>query len=482
MNNNTILKNAKIIPQAIELEEAVLGSILIDNRNIDELMEILHTDIFYKNEHKIIYASIKNLYLKSIAIDILTVSQELKKNGKLDLIGGDIFLINLSLLISSSAHSYFHCIILQQKYIARKIITINSELTDKAYDDTTDSLELLEHAYNSLNEITNNANIDDKNSNFSDDVMNYFLEMKQITGLPSSIKLLNKGMNGYADSDLIILAGRPGSGKTAFALNEILNLANNNIPVLLFSLEMSKLQIINRLRSIGTGIDIKKINSKNINPEELHKLKEFSLHLSNLPITIDDRASLNLMQIKIKAKKLMREKNIKMIFVDYLGLIKNNNKNLNKIDQITEISASLKALAKELNVPVMALSQLSREVEKRGDKRPQLSDLRDSGSIEQDADVVAFVFRPEYYNIETWDDDKTPTKDEAEIDIAKFRNGGTFQIRLATDLRYMRFIDLELKYQDINHKYMNKTKKINYNESDENNINYLKSVDPRIAF
>jgi len=457
------MNKGKIKPQAIDLEEAVLGGLMIDTKNIDELMEILHIDIFYKENHKLIFNSIKNLYTQSSAIDLLTVSQDLRKNSKLELAGGDIFLIQLTQKISSSANSYFHSIILQQKYIARSIIEVNSEMIEKAYDDTTDSLDLLNDSYNGLNNITDKANIDDKNSNFSDDVMDYFNNLNQITGLSSSIKLINNGLNGYSDSNLIILAGRPGSGKTAFALNELYHLANNKIPVLLFSLEMAKFEIINRLRSIGTGIDIKKINSKNLNAEELHKLKEFSIYLSKLPITIDDRPNLSPLQIKIKSKRLMREKNIKMIFVDYLGLMRIKDKKLQVRDEVTEISASLKGLAKELNIPIMALAQLSRSVESRADKRPQLSDLRDSGSIEQDADIVAFVYRPDYYNIETWDDEEqTPTKNEAEIDIAKFRNGATFQIRVATDLKYMRFIDLELKGQNIDNKYLNQPKPINY--------------------
>jgi replicative DNA helicase len=478
------MNKGKIKPQAIDLEETVLGGLMIDTKNIDELMEILHIDIFYRENHKLIFNSIKNLYTQSSAIDLLTVSQDLRKNAKLELAGGDFYLIQLTQKISSSANSYFHSIILQQKYIARSIIEVNSEMIEKAYDETTDSLDLLNESYNVLNNITDKANIDDKNSNFSDDVMDYFNNLNKVAGLPSSIKLINNGLNGYTDSNLIILAGRPGSGKTAFALNELYHLANNKIPVLLFSLEMAKFEIINRLRSIGTGIDIKKINSKNLNPDEFHKLKEFSKHLSKLPIFIDDRANLSPLQIKIKSKRLMREKNIKMIFVDYLGLMRIKDKKLQVRDEVTEISASLKGLAKELNIPIMALAQLSRSVETRGtSKRPQLSDLRDSGSIEQDADIVAFVYRPEYYNIETWDDEEqTPTKNEAEIDIAKFRNGATFQIRVATDLKYMRFIDLELKGQNIDYKYINQPKPINYIETPEINNNFIQETDPNLAF
>jgi replicative DNA helicase len=462
----------KIPPQAIEIEEAVLGGILIDNNNIDDLMEILHIDIFYKDFHKIIFQSIKNLYEKSASIDILSISQDLKLNQNLEKAGGDIYLVNLTQKISSSAHSNYHAMILQQKFIARSIIKNNTEIIEKAFDDSIDSLDLLNEAYNFLNNITDKANIDDKQTNFSNDVMDYFDNINQIIGLESSIFLLNKSLNGYADSNLIILAGRPGSGKTAFALNEMYHLANKGIPVLFFSLEMSKFEIINRFRSIGTGIDIQKINSKNLNPDEFHKLKEFSTHLSKLPIFIDDRANLSPLQIKIKSKRLKKEKNIKMIFVDYLGLMRIKDRKLQIRDEVTEISASLKGLAKELNLPVMALAQLSREVEKRTIKRPQLSDLRDSGSVEQDADIVLFIYRPEYYNIETWDDDQTPTRDEAEIDIAKFRNGGTFQIRVATHLKFMRFIDLDLKNKEINFKYL----------KNEKNQNYIEFENLKIAF
>jgi replicative DNA helicase len=475
--------NGKMQPQATDLEEAVLGGMLIDSKNNDELMEILHTDIFYKEDHKAIFEAIKNLYTKSTAIDLLTISQELRRLGKIEIVGGDIYLIQLTQKISSSAHSEFHAKILQQKYIMRGGIQLASEMIENAYNDTTDSLEFLDAFYSGLNAISEKINVDDKASNFEDDTMAYFDNLKIEYGLPSSIKLMQKYNISYVESDLIILGGRPGSGKTAFALCEMLHLAILKIPVLFFSLEMSKRQIINRLMSIISGVELEKIKTKNLTPEELHKLKNATIILSKLPITIDDRPSLSPLQIAIKSKKLKREKGIKMIYIDYLGLMKIKDRKLSKYDETTEISNSLKGLAKELNVPVMALAQLSRNVESRGgNKRPQLSDLRDSGSIEQDANIVMFMYRPEYYKIETWDDEyQTPTKDEAEIDIAKNRDGQVFAMRVATDLKYMRFIDLELKGQNIDYKYLNQPKPVTYFEPPEI-TNNLKTIDPKEAF
>lgn len=454
MENLITLQKGKLPPQAIDIENAIIGGMLIDRKSVDTVMEILHSEVFYKDANKIIFNAIKTLYLNSQGIDLLTVSAQLKKDGKLGEAGGDFALIQLTQKVASTAHIEYHSRILLQKYIQRECITLSSKMIEKSFDETVDSLELLDEFNSGLNSISDSASLDDVQTNFKDDVMLYFDTLEQVNGLPSSLALLRQEGLSYVDSDLIYLAGRPGSGKTALMLIEAYHQANNKTPILIFSLEMSKFQLINRLRSIVSGVELEKIKTKKLTSDELERVKIASEHIAKLPIIIDDRPSLSPLQVKIKAKKMYREKGIKMVFIDYLGLMRIKDRKLSTIDQVTEISASLKGLAKELNIPVMALAQLSREVEKRTIKRPLLSDLRDSGSLEQDANIVMFLYRPEYYKIEQWDDEyKSSTANEAEIDIAKNRDGAVFQARVATDLSVMRFYDLHLKYQDITYKY-----------------------------
>ncbi len=450
------MKNPQVLPNAIELEESVIGAMMIDRIGTDTAFEILKSEIFYKDSHKIIFEAISELYQKNFAIDILTVSNQLKKTNKLELAGGDCYLIQLTQKISSSAHIEFHSRIILQKFINRKTIEVSNNLIEKSYDDSTDSLELLEDAYRDLGSITDLCDVG-KTSNFKQNVLEFLSKSNNlIQGIPSALSKLNKKLSGYRNSDLIIIAGRPGSGKTAFILNEIIECGLNNIPVCFFSLEMSERQIISRMLSIISGIDNTRIKNNNLTHDEIVYLSECQNILSAMPIYIDDTASLSPIEIKIKANKLKRENGIKIVFVDYLQLEKVKGKHSgNREQEISEISGSLKSLAKDLDIPVIALSQLSRAVETRGgSKRPMLSDLRDSGSIEQDADIVMFIYRPEYYKIESWDDqEQTPTKDEAEIDIAKFRDGTTGVTRVGCELKFMRFIDIENKRVDIQHKY-----------------------------
>jgi replicative DNA helicase len=450
------LEKGKLPPQAIDLEEAVLGAMMIDKKGVDEAISLLTADVFYKDAHKHIYEAIFNLYESNRGVDLLTVSSELKRLGKLELSGGDFYLIGLTQKISSSAHIDFHCRIILQKYIQRKCIRVSSSIIEDSYDENVDVFELLEKAYKDLGEVTDLVDIG-KESDFKQSVISYLKTSKNNTsGIQSSLTLLNKKLNGYQDTDLIILGGRPGSGKTAFTLNEVLECGLNNIPCIFFSLEMGEKQIIARMLSIISGIDNTKIRDYNLSPSEMIYLKECSDLLASLPIIIDDSSGLSPIEMKIKCSKLKREKGIKMIFVDYLQLMKVKNKKIgNREQEISEISQSLKNLAKDLNVPVLALSQLSRNVESRGSsKRPLLSDLRDSGSIEQDADIVMFIYRPEYYKIDEWDDDDSgPTTDQAEIDVAKYRHGETGYCRVGCQLKYMRFMDLEDLGNDISQRY-----------------------------
>lgn len=454
------LEKGKLPPQAIELEEAVIGSMMIDRNGQDDAISILNSECFYKEQHRIIFEAISFIYNKNEPVDLLTVSNELKKRGQLELAGGDFYLIGLTQKISSSAHIDFHCRIILQKYIQRKSIKISSEIIEKSYDENIDVFELLETAYKEYGNVTDLITVG-KQSDFKQNVKAYLEVKKKDFGIPSCLSNLNRKLNGYQNTDLIILGGRPGSGKTAFALNEIIECGINNIPVAFFSLEMSEKQIIARMLSIVSGIDVTKINNYNLFPDEVLKLKDAADLLATFPIIIDDTSGISPIELKIKSSKLKREKKIEMIVVDYLQLMRMKGQKFNnKENEVSEISKSLKNLAKDLDVPVLALSQLSRSVEQRGSsKRPMLSDLRDSGSIEQDADIVMFMYRPEYYNITEWDDEERGiTKDQAEIYVAKYRHGETGYCRCGCVLQYMRFMDLENLGQDIKYKYF-KTEK-----------------------
>lgn len=450
------LEKGKLPPQAIDLEDAVLGAMMIDKNGQDEGMALLSKEVFYKDQNKYIFEAISDLYNQNKPIDLLTISSELKRISKLELVGGDFRLIELTQKISSSAHIDFHSRILIQKYIQRKCISVSSEIIEECYNEDVDVFELLEKAYKEFGEVTDLVAVG-KESDFKQNVIDYLKTTKKDSrGIPSSLTLLNKKLNGWQNSDLIIVGGRPGSGKTAYSLNELLECGLQGIPVVFFSLEMSEKQIIARMLSMISGIDVTKINNYNLTNQEVIELKKCSDLLANLPIIIDDTGGISPIELKIKCSKLKREKGIKMVFVDYLQLMKVKNKKVsNREQEISEISQSLKNIAKDLDVPVMALSQLSRSVETRGSsKRPLLSDLRDSGSIEQDADIVMFIYRPEYYKIDEWDDDeRSPTKDQAEIEVAKYRHGETGYCRIGCELKFMRFMDIEHLGYDMSGRY-----------------------------
>jgi len=450
------LEKGKLPPQAIDLEESIIGAMLIDKRGLQEAIEILTSDVFYKDAHKHIFEAISELFYKNSPVDLLTVSSELKRVDKLTLAGGDFYLIELTQKISSSAHIEYHSRIVLQKWIQRQCIKISSNIIEESYDENADALELIEDAYREYGKISDLITLG-KKIDFKKSVTEFLNKTAQKTkGVPSSLSKLDKKLNGYQNSDLIILAARPGMGKTAFVLNEVLECGLRGIPVAFFSLEMSEKQIIGRMLSTISGIEVTKVNQMDLSHGEILDLKKCSDMLSELPIYIDDTGGISPIELKIKANRLKRENGIKMIVVDYLQLMKVKNKKTgNREQEISEISQSLKNLAKELDVPVIALSQLSRSVEQRGSsKRPLLSDLRESGSIEQDADVVMFIYRPEYYHIDEWDDDEhSPTDNQAEIEVAKYRNGETGFCRVGCRLKYMRFMDIEHLNENLTARY-----------------------------
>jgi replicative DNA helicase len=447
-------EKGKLPPQAVDLEQAVLGAMLIDKKGVDDAIDILTPDSFYKTEHQYIYEAIFDLFKDSQPIDILTVTDRLTKNGKLQLAGGEAYLINLTQRVASSAHVEFHARIVLQKYIQRKLITISNDIIEEAYDETTDVFDLLDSAESKLFEITQGSL--NKNSESAESLVNQALKKIEsmagkegMSGLPSGFTKLDELTSGWQPSDLVILAARPGMGKTAFVMSMAKNMAINfEIPVAIFSLEMSSVQLITRMISSETGLSSSKLKKGNLLPHEWEQLNIKVKKLADAPIFIDDTPALSIFDLRAKARRLVSQHGVKIVIIDYLQLMTAGSSNKgggNREQEISTISRNLKALAKELDIPVIALSQLSRAVETRGgSKRPLLSDLRESGAIEQDADIVSFIYRPEYYGTFEWDDEEhTPCEGQAELIIAKHRNGGLENIRLKFTGHLALFSDLE---------------------------------------
>ena len=448
------LSDGKIPPQAIDLEEAVIGAMLIDEKGVNEVIDILSPDIFYKKSHQLIFESIQRLFRESEPIDLLTVSADLKKNKNFEIIGGDFYLINLSQKVSSSAHIEYHSRIIQQKFIQRKLISISNEIIQKSYNESTDVLDLLDEAESKLYDIAQN-NI--KGS--SETAQNLVIQAKNrieeignregsLSGISTGFEKLDRLTSGWQPSDLIIVAARPGMGKTALALSMARNISvQKKIPVAFFSLEMSSVQLITRLISAETGLSSDKLRTGKLADHEWQQLNVKVSDLESAPLYIDDSAALTIFELRAKARRLASAHDIKLIVIDYLQLMNlgSSNKAGNREQEISTISRNLKALAKELNIPVIALSQLSRAVETRGGtKRPILSDLRESGAIEQDADIVSFLYRPEYYGITEWDDDmKTPSEGQGEFIVAKHRNGALDSIKLKFIANLGKFEDID---------------------------------------
>ncbi|QXP52019.1 MULTISPECIES: replicative DNA helicase [unclassified Cellulophaga] len=440
-SNLISLERGKIPPQAVDLEEVVIGAMMIDKKGIDEVIDILHPDVFYKEAHKSIYEAIFKLFETSEPVDLLTVSSQLKKDGKLESVGGDFYLIKLTQKVASSAHIEFHARIILQKYIQRSLIKISNEIIQEAYDESTDVFDLLDTAESRLYDVTQ-GNL--KRS--AETAQNLVIQAKKrieeiankegLSGVPSGFDKVDKLTSGWQPSDLIIIAARPGMGKTALTLSMARNMAvNSNIPVAFFSLEMSSVQLITRLISSETGLSSEKLRTGKLEKHEWEQLNVKVKTLEKAPLFIDDTPSLSIFDLRAKARRLASQHGIRMIMIDYLQLMTAGGSQKgggNREQEISTISRNLKALAKELSVPVIALSQLSRAVETRGGtKRPLLSDLRESGAIEQDADIVSFIYRPEYYKIDEWDDDeRSPTAGQGEFIVAKHRNGGLENIRL----------------------------------------------------
>ena len=442
-NLPSITDLGKLQPQAKELEEAVLGALMLEKDAYSIVSDILKPECFYEHTHQLIYSAIVDLALRQQPIDMLTVTEQLRRRGELEEVGGEYTITVLTGRVASAANIEFHARIIAQKYLARELIRFSSEIQTKAFDETNDVDDLMQEAQRNVKKDVTQINPVIKEAlNILEIASN---RKDGLSGLQSGFHDLDKMTSGWQNSDLVIIAARPAMGKTAFVLSMAKNMAiNYNTPVAIFSLEMSNVQLVNRLIVNTCEITGEKIKSGQLAPYEWEQLMAKIKDLYDAPIYIDDTPSLSVFELRTKARRLVREHNIKMIIIDYLQLMNASGMNFGSREQeVSTISRSLKGLAKELNIPIIALSQLNRGVETRqGDgKRPQLADLRESGAIEQDADMVCFIHRPEYYKI-TEDEKGNSLIGLAEIIIAKHRNGAVGDVRLRFKGEYARFQNL----------------------------------------
>lgn len=440
----------KLPPQALELEEDVLGALMLERDAYTMVSDILRAEYFYKVIHQRIYEAIVDLGLHQEPIDMHTVTERLRKRGTLDEVGGPYFIALLTSRVSSAAHLIYHSQIIVQKYIARELIRLSREIQTKAFDEKMDIDDLMQEAEGSLFQLTQ--------QNMKKDVVqiNPVIEearerMKEAakkqgsSGLPSGFDDLDKITSGWQRSDLVIIAARPAMGKTAFVLSMAKNMAvDHNAPIAVFSLEMANVQLVNRLLMNVCSLDGEKIKNGQLTSAEWERFDKDVTALYDAPIFVDDTPSLSVTELRSKARKLVKEHNIQCIIIDYLQLMNAGGLSFGSREQeVSMISRSLKGLAKELDIPVIALSQLNRGVEGRTGiegKRPQLSDLRESGAIEQDADMVCFIHRPEYYGINV-DGEGNSLVGVAEIIIAKHRNGAVGDVKLHFKNTYARFMN-----------------------------------------
>lgn len=440
----------KLPPQAVDFEEAVLGALMIEQDAINQVIDVLNPASFYKEAHQNIFGAILTLFQKSEPIDILTVKNQLKKEGDLEVVGGAVYLSKLTNKIASAADVEYHARIIAQKYIQRELIRISTDTIKQSYDDSTDVFELLDKSEQDLFNVAK-GNIRKSHSDMASLIKEAKDKIKMsadkgdgVNGIPSGFRDLDALTSGWQPSELLILAARPGMGKTAFVLSMARNMAvDMKIPVAIFSLEMSALQMVMRLIASETGLESDKLKKGKLQPHEWEQLNSKVQTLSDAPLFIDDTPGLSVFELRAKARRLKQQHDIQIIVIDYLQLMNAGGKDGgNRQEEISIISRSLKIIAKELSIPVIALSQLSRAVETRGgDKRPMLSDLRESGAIEQDADMVMFIYRPEYYEI-TEDENGNSLRGIGEIIVAKHRNGALKNIPL-------RFIGSQAKFMDL---------------------------------
>ena len=440
---------AHLQPQALDVERAVLGALLIDKDAYAVVCEMLYPESFYEPRNQLIYTAIRDLSMNEKPVDVLTVTEQLARNGSLEEAGGPAYIAEISSRVASSANIDYHARIVAQKFLARQLIHFASDVETKAFDETVDVDELMQHAEGSLFELSQKnmkkdyTQIDPVIKNALEVLNKAAANKDGLTGIPTGYHKLDDMTSGWQASDLVIIAGRPAMGKTSFALSLAKNIAADyQLPTAFFSLEMSNVQLVNRLISNCCEIQGSKILNGQLHPDEWDRLDKRINNLMGAPLYIDDTPGLSVFELRTKARRLVREKGVKIIMIDYLQLMNANGMRFSsRQEEVSTISRSLKGLAKELDIPILALSQLNRGVESREGtegKRPQLSDLRESGAIEQDADMVLFVHRPEYYHIYS-DDKGNDLRGKAQIIIAKHRKGATGDVLLNFRGEFTRF-------------------------------------------
>ena len=438
----------RVPPQALDLEEAVLGAMMLDNSAVNDAIDILRTpDAFYDPKHKVIFTAIHDLFRTSQPIDLLTVTDQLRKNADLESAGGIYYLSTLTNKVASAAHIEYHARIIIEKFIQREIIRMSNEILKDAFDETKDVFNVLSKAEEELFAIAQSnmkKSYDTMGTAMQEAISEIEAARKNtdgVSGIPTGFKDLDKLTSGWQRSDMIVIAARPAMGKTAFVLSMARNTAvDYNMGVAIFSLEMSSAQLVKRLISSEARIDAEKLRKGNLADHEFQQLHSRIRKLATAPIYIDDTPGISIFELRAKCRRMKQKHDIQVVIIDYLQLMTagTGKGQGNREQEISQISRSIKEIAKELNIPVIALSQLSRSVEQRGgDKRPVLSDLRESGAIEQDADIVSFIYRAEYYGL--LEDDHGPTQGMGDIIIAKHRNGATDTVRLRFVGKYARF-------------------------------------------
>ncbi len=439
----------KIPPQAIDIEEAVLGAIMLEKDAVISVLDILKPESFYKDVHQKIYQAIVELSINQEPIDLYTVTQQLRNKNMLDEVGGPYYITQLTGKIASAAHIDFHARIIAQKYIQRELIRVSGEIQNRAFDDGMDVDDLIDFSESEIFKVAE-GNIKKDMQTVNVLIKEAILQIQEagkrdnhLSGVPSGYTKLDRITSGWQPSDLVVIAARPSMGKTAFVLSMARNMAvEHKRGVAIFSLEMSSLQLVNRLISAETELSSDRIRNGKLNHSEWEQLERKIKNLVDAPIYIDDTPAITIFELRAKCRRLKQQHNIDAIVIDYLQLMTSNIDTRGSREQeVSHISRSLKAIAKELNVPVIALSQLNRSVEVRsGTKRPQLSDLRESGAIEQDADIVLFIHRPEKYGF-TEDEEGNSLRGVAEIIIAKHRNGALDDVRLQFKDEFAKFVE-----------------------------------------
>ncbi len=434
----------RIPPQNIEAEQSVIGSMLLDKDAIPNIAEILKSEDFYREDHREIYDVIMDLFDKGNAIDLITVSDTLKQRGTLESVGGLDYLTNVATSVPTTANSRHYAKIVEEKSLLRKLIRASSEIVDMGYEASDEAAVVLDRAEKSIFDILQKRStqgfipIKDALLDTYNRLEELYNSKSFITGVPSGFTDLDHKTAGFQGSDLVLIAARPAMGKTAFALNIAQYAAVvKKVPVAIFSLEMSKEQLVSRMLCSEAMVDSQKIRTGRLDDEDWQKLARATGPLSEAPVFIDDTPGASVMEIRAKCRRLKLEKGLGLVVIDYLQLMQGRGKTENRQQEISEISRSLKILAKEINIPVIALSQLSRAPEQRTDHRPIMSDLRESGAIEQDADIVMFLYRDDYYN------EDSEKQNVAEVIVSKHRNGSTGTVELRWFGEYTKFCNLK---------------------------------------